>query len=662
MGQTQSLLFDVIGEYKTYPTLRVQPTAQRAAPTSLVGWKWRRRYAITNGGTQAEANRAFALDLGLTNGLVSGSKGQADNDDLRVWISGREVARTLVNWNDATYVTLCWIVIPFLPAGGVLNIDVVYGNSAATTAPILTAGLDLPAFDVQTAGANRSTNTKWIYKQSRVAANAGKGAWPLSSGTTSPMPYFAVPGAWQLATTTLTDDDRKQSAATAFVDTLAYYIASFDAIRSRSGSLILASDNGADGVSLRVPSGVVSVRADMHFENPARNENDATPIGKLIIASRSGEGDPWHTFYENATTPVVATPTIADTTYTLSAVAPEVAFAVWPYDGHIIDRASRADRYIAASWYSVLEVNLQSGVLVQSTVQAETEIYEIATEVRSLGGGDAVGVPPYTSILIGNPKATSGVGSLHLGVELSQQVVIDTEKRTFAVWNSALTVRVENIPLDLVRVVDGVLDVNGVLVERAAVDWMPWTPQVDVLTNSSFDTNASGWTRGTVTAGVTAAAAARSTATFDTTPASGLTTITPNTAGVNAIVEDIASDYLPVGDRDNVQVGIAVRSDNVNIQVTPSIWFYDEAQVFLSKAIQADWTVTADVWARRLLGALVPVGAYSYRVGVTHKLKSAGVTGLGRWDTLAVNDTEVALLDVAIGAITLSAQWQTRYA
>lgn len=103
---TQSLLLDISGEFPVDPEIRVQPTLQRSAPTAAVGWKWRRRYTITNNAAEPLVLYPYAIDLGLTNSLVSGSKAQADADDLRVWFQGQEIARTLVDWNSGSFATL----------------------------------------------------------------------------------------------------------------------------------------------------------------------------------------------------------------------------------------------------------------------------------------------------------------------------------------------------------------------------------------------------------------------------------------------------------------------------------------------------------------------------------------------------------------------------
>lgn len=658
---TQSVLFDVDGELPTQPRIHLQPTAQRAAPVANAGWKWRRRYTLTNTGDAPVFFHPHAIDLGDTTPLTT-AKALASGNDVRVWINGREVRRTLVDWDSATHTTLCWIVIPYLAAGGTMLVEVVYGNASAGSPPTLTAMDDLPAFDIAATGANRSSNTKWIYKTDRVAANAGKGGWGLSSGTAQPDVNYAVPGGWSPILTRPGSDDCKQEAYSTYIDSGMKYQGRFQSRRARAGALVRDGNFGADGVFIRVPTGIASVRSDIRWINQAIGDTDTTPVGQVVILTRNQAGEDWKTLYSNAALQATEA-TIATATYTPAAAVKEVAYAVWPQDGLAVDLAARADRYIEAAWYTTLEVNLTASVITQTTTQAETEVYEIANELRSGGGGDTAAVPAYKSIYLGNYALGDGKDTPRAAVELNQQVVIDTARQAAEVWNSGLTARVEDFPLMAINAVDGLRDTNGSTIELFSADWMPFLPQVDPLTNSSAETDANNWTRGDVTADVTAGAISRDATTFDSTPAGFSVNITANTAGAGAIVENIADDYLPVGTRENVQVGAAVRTADTDLQPTLSVWFYDEDQVLLGgRYQQADWTVpAANAWYRRLFAVAVPEGAVFYRVGLTIKDKAGAQTGIVRWDTVAVNDTEIALLDVAAGAKTLSARWQPRY-
>jgi hypothetical protein len=56
-----------------------------------------------------------------------------------------------------------------------------------------------------------------------------------------------VPGAWQLATTLIGNDDRSQQAYSSYVATGTKYQARFEARRAKAGSIVVTESNGADG-------------------------------------------------------------------------------------------------------------------------------------------------------------------------------------------------------------------------------------------------------------------------------------------------------------------------------------------------------------------------------------------------------------------------------
>ena len=661
---TQSLLLAVGGNRPADPTIYLQPTVQRSSPAANAGWKYRRRCTITNTGTEPISNYPYAINLGDSAALVTGSKAQADADDLRVWCNGREVARTITDWNTAygtSNGTLVWIVIPYLGAGASLAWDIVYGNSAAVAGgiPALTLMDDLPAFDIATAGANRSTNAKFVYPVDRIVGNAGKGGWGLDSGTAQPNVSFGIPAAWQPVNTRQSDDDRWQEAYSTYVATGTKYQGRFQARRALPGALTGSRNSGTDGIAIRNPIGISSVRCDLRWTNLEGGASGSNPVGKVVILTRNSPDEEWGVLYSNAAVQATEA-TIATATYTPAAAIKEMAFAVWPYDGDNVDPSVRPDRYVEAAWYSILELNVNSSVITQS-LAAEEEIYELATELRYGGGGDTTPVPPYKSIYLGNAAQANGKGTPRFGVALNQQVVVKAAQRKVEVWNSGLTAKVEDAPIPGYKAVDGTLTASGATTEGVSADWMPLQPTVNPLTNPSADTAVTSWTRGTTTAGITVGSLTRDTGTFDSTPASFSATISANTSGTNGIVEEIASDYLPVSNRQSVALGVAVRTENANIQPTPSIWFYDANQTFISKAMQSDWTVTASAFRRRLFAAAVPSTAIYYRVGVTARCKTSNPTGQYRFDTLEVNDTEIALLDVSSGTLVLRADWTEQH-
>lgn len=101
---------------------------QRVTDTATVGWKWRQYFPVTNNTDEDWENELGTLILGDTATLVSGSKAQADGDDLRVRLEGRELPRTLAGWNTLQ----TFVHIPLtIPAGETVSYEVIYGNTNA---------------------------------------------------------------------------------------------------------------------------------------------------------------------------------------------------------------------------------------------------------------------------------------------------------------------------------------------------------------------------------------------------------------------------------------------------------------------------------------------------------------------------------------------------
>lgn len=116
------------------PVIKVGYDTQRTTESSSVGWKYRRTVTITNNGTANWKRVRKTIDLGDTAAWVTGSKAQSDGDDLRVWFEGRNLNRSLTNWN--TKRTLLHIHVT-IPAGESAEYEIVYGNPDATSATTL---------------------------------------------------------------------------------------------------------------------------------------------------------------------------------------------------------------------------------------------------------------------------------------------------------------------------------------------------------------------------------------------------------------------------------------------------------------------------------------------------------------------------------------------
>ena len=480
----QSLLIPLPGEYPVGPVIRLKPTAQRSAPVAQAGWVWRRRIQVTNNCGESLVNFPYALDLGDTTPLTT-TKALANGNDLRVWCEGREIARTLVDWDSATHDTLCWITIPFLQNGDALDFDVVYGNAEAEAAPTLELLLDAPAFDLSLTGNDRCDNATWVYTEA-------SGGWPIGSDAPDARFSFTMPGGWVPQVSVYTPDERQQPAISAYEDSGTHYHGWFNARRARQGSTVITSGLGPDGVALTVPTRIVNLDCGFVVTNQAMSNSNATPVGKLVVAAARRAGDAWFTLAEF--TDLSDTETIATDTYAPAEPIKQICCAVWPLNQRGVDNTARSDRYVEAAWDGTVTVTLDDTLITQEVIQAETEIYEIANEIRY--GGGAYGEGPfgvYQVARLGNAALADGRDTPRLAVEINQQVHVDNERRIVAVYDDAGTTKVEDVPIPAYAMAEAV-DRDGTFVEQFDPDWLYLLPVKNPLSNPSFASDAAGWT------------------------------------------------------------------------------------------------------------------------------------------------------------------------
>lgn len=646
-GSAVTFNVPVTGDLRVIPAVRVQPTAQRSSKVANVGWQWRRRYTITNGSAQTLVNYPYAIDLGSTTALVSGtpSKALSSGNDVRVVLDGAEVARTLVGWNTSS--TSCWVVIPSLAAGASLTYDVLYGNASAGAPPTLAYPL-LPAFDLAT-----STNSKWVYLTARTAANAGKGGWYLSAGSSQPGVFDqTVPGAWQSLRTLTNGDAATQDTSTSYVDTATYWQARFQASRGRSAAI--ANPNNTDGVAITVPTGITSVRAELRWTNPESGATGSSPVGRLVILTRASASADWVQLYSNTTTQATEA-TIAAATYTPAATVPTVAFAVWPFNASAVDNAARSDRVAVGAWGGTLELNVGGSAVTQALTQAETEVYELATEVRQDRSGRSGNVI-YTALRLGNQQQRSGAGTPRLTVPLNNVVVVDGTKRTPQVWDSAVSTLVETLAPGTVAAWDGVPSGTGTT-EQAAQEWLPLTPGAVDVTNGSFtDATPLSWA---AVQGVSGFTSTRDTTTFSTSPAAYRIDVAAGTgaAGRKWGIRK-TDDVIVASGRGRIWVVATVRSSNANIQPTFAFRF-DGAT---DPVVETDWVVTANTWVRRAFAVTVPTNAATAVFEFWVTTKATSPTGSVWIDDITINDTDLTLSDVSGGTVSATVVWTPRYA
>ena len=135
---------------------------------------------------------------------------------------------------------------------------------------------------------------------------------------------------------------------------------------------------------------------------------------------------------------------------------------------------------------SDMSVYVAAESLYIAQVEAETDIYELATELRLQGGANAVG--PYHAVLVGNARQASGPGTPRAAVKVGTQALqIDAERRTHTVWDTAFTVQEEALPSHVVRAVVGNLR------EVDATEIPSLSRTAATIPNATFTGNITGW-------------------------------------------------------------------------------------------------------------------------------------------------------------------------
>lgn len=158
--------------------------------------------------------------------------------------------------------------------------------------------------------------------------------------------------------------------------------------------------------------------------------------------------------------------------------------ACWPKGGMQIPE--NAESRVLVESDGDITVHIAAEPLVITQIEGETEIYELATELRLHGGGNAVG--PYDTLLIGNARGLAGPGTPRAAVALGEQgLQIDTGAHTHTLWDPTYTTQVEALPAHAVRALVGVLrDID-------AADIPALTRIPVAIPNGTFDTDLTGW-------------------------------------------------------------------------------------------------------------------------------------------------------------------------
>lgn len=136
----QTHVITVTGEDEVYPILTIKPTGAKSGSSNPYKRWLPVRWNSTTGGVNYPMD---VVNAGLdTAALVTGSKMQADGDDLRVEVNGLEVNRWLVNMN--TSATSVWVNLTFAAkveltlktaVAGAGDVDTLEFNEATTNLP-----------------------------------------------------------------------------------------------------------------------------------------------------------------------------------------------------------------------------------------------------------------------------------------------------------------------------------------------------------------------------------------------------------------------------------------------------------------------------------------------------------------------------------------------
>lgn len=135
------------GQSVVHPIYRIGWSVQRSVFGAVVGQKWRKRITLVNFQDRTLAPFPWMFNLSDTAALVSGSKAQADGDDVRIIYDGDDLTRQLNGFNLVQ--SFAWVTIPGMDANETVYLDLVYGNASATNPPTWTdPDPDKPVIDI----------------------------------------------------------------------------------------------------------------------------------------------------------------------------------------------------------------------------------------------------------------------------------------------------------------------------------------------------------------------------------------------------------------------------------------------------------------------------------------------------------------------------------
>ncbi len=158
----------------------------RASATSLVGWKQKVTFVVTNIGAEPLIDQPYQIGPFDSAAWVTAGNLRSDAGDLRIFFEGLELRRNVIAPN--TVRTLVWFILPDMAPGQSARIEMVINNAIAVTPPTLTISSDppLPAMDISGDTGTLTTSTTTVGTASAAAweVNQWAGATALNTQTT----------------------------------------------------------------------------------------------------------------------------------------------------------------------------------------------------------------------------------------------------------------------------------------------------------------------------------------------------------------------------------------------------------------------------------------------------------------------------------------------
>lgn len=315
--------------------------------------------------------------------------------------------------------------------------------------------------------------------------------------------------------------------------------------------------------------------------------------------------------------------------------------ACWPARSMAIpdDVESR----ISLAVESDMTVYIAAESLFVTQVEAETDIYELATELRLQGGANAVG--PYHALLVGNARQGSGPGTPRAAVKVGTQgLQIDAERRTHTVWDADFTVQQEALPSHVVRAMVGNLR------EVDATEIPSLLRLAATIPNAGFTGNSTGWESHSGGGGWSATVA------YDSSvggAANGSLKFTITSASAGTLLYR-SSTYLAVEAGDSVELSSWMRQNEAGSSSPRlGIAWYDATPTLLSTSMDQFYGVDFNPANDQTLvmTAAVPAGATQCQVlvGVTVE----GNVPATKWfDDVALTIIRPQRYDAALAKVT----------